>query len=366
MSHFTRRGFLAGSVAGPVALRAAQPETRPLNYNPNLDYRRLGKTGLMVSSVCLGGHWVFGQLPGQWDADVVRKNRSEVVSACIDHGINYIDACTGDEVMAYAEALRGRRHKMHLGFSWYEKEMRMKEWQTAAKLLEGFEDGLRAAKLDYADLWRITCYWRNQDTHSQAHEEAIVEALDKARKAGKARFTGISTHKHDWVNHMMAVYPDTIQVIVVPYTAASKNAHERIEPGKPGWQAVPDQEPTPDQPLTSVIETARKHDTGWFGIKPFAAGGIFRTLPEDDPDRVNARHELARLTLRHILTSNDALTAPIPGLLSVEEVKNAARAVAERRALDAAERRRLDAAMKRAWASLPPSYAWLRKEWEWV
>src|SRR4030065_2338956 len=28
-----------------------------LNYNPNMGYRRLGKTGLMISEVSLGGHW---------------------------------------------------------------------------------------------------------------------------------------------------------------------------------------------------------------------------------------------------------------------------------------------------------------------
>lgn len=28
-----------------------------LNYNPKMGYRRLGKTGLMISEVSLGGHW---------------------------------------------------------------------------------------------------------------------------------------------------------------------------------------------------------------------------------------------------------------------------------------------------------------------
>ena len=28
-----------------------------LNYNEQMEYRRAGKTNLMVSAVCLGGHW---------------------------------------------------------------------------------------------------------------------------------------------------------------------------------------------------------------------------------------------------------------------------------------------------------------------
>ena len=36
------------------------------SYNPNMEYRRLGKTGLWVSAVCLGGHWkrVDKMVPG--------------------------------------------------------------------------------------------------------------------------------------------------------------------------------------------------------------------------------------------------------------------------------------------------------------
>ena len=57
-------------------------------------------------------------------AEDFQKNRADVVSRCIERGINYIDACVGCEVLAYAKALKGRRDKMYLGFSWYEGEMR--------------------------------------------------------------------------------------------------------------------------------------------------------------------------------------------------------------------------------------------------
>jgi hypothetical protein len=55
----------------------------------------------------------------------------------------------------------------------------------------------------------------------------------------------------------------------------------------------------------------------------------------------------------------------MPGLISVQQVDNIALAVKERRQLDVKEKAELEQAMDRAWASLPPSYEWL-KDWEYV
>jgi len=107
----TRRKFMRDSAMAvasvAVGLHTVNGETldtsKILNYNPNMEYRRLGKTNLMVSAVCLGGH------SGSND-----KERYEVVSRCIDIGINYIDACTDGEVMRDSKALKGRRGKMYL------------------------------------------------------------------------------------------------------------------------------------------------------------------------------------------------------------------------------------------------------------
>src|ERR1035437_4243669 len=141
-----RRDFMSGGalVAGALAggLGRAQVKgekkasgTKILNYNENMEYHRLGKTGLMVSAVCMGGHWkrigkavigVEGTGYAKTDqanvsnADFIR-NRHDVLSHCMEVGINYVDACTGEEVQAYAKALKGRRDKMYLGYSWYQK-----------------------------------------------------------------------------------------------------------------------------------------------------------------------------------------------------------------------------------------------------
>ena len=86
--------------------QAKADTSKILNYNPDMEYRRQGKTGLMVSAVCLGGHSRSND-----------QERTEIISRCIDLGINYIDACSDFEVKRNMKALAGRRDKMYLALS---------------------------------------------------------------------------------------------------------------------------------------------------------------------------------------------------------------------------------------------------------
>ena len=127
---------VAGAAIGlqpTFTVHAGNPEkydtSKILNYNPDMEYRRCGRTGWMVSAVCLGGHWkrVNRVVPGVFQGDSwlsakldmpeFEKNRYDVVTRCMERGINYIDACTREECIAYAKALKGRRDQMYLGFS---------------------------------------------------------------------------------------------------------------------------------------------------------------------------------------------------------------------------------------------------------
>lgn len=360
--HVTRREFMSDSailvgglaVARTSLAKASEPARRQiLNFNENMEYRRLGKTGLMISAVCLGGHWkriraVLRSLPegkgwlgaaGIEHPDFV-KNRADVVSRCMDVGINYIDACAGGEVLSYSKALTGRRDKMYLGYSWYEKEPRFPEWRTTEKLTQSLDEGLQAAKLDYVDLWRITCHEPGGE-HTFNESEAVVEALDKAKKAGKARFTGISSHDRRWLKMMIERYPDQIEVILTPYTADS--------------HVVPED---------SLFDAVKKQDVGVFGIKPFASNSLFRGDSSPDGPSVEDDNRLARLAVRYVL-ANPAITAPIPGLISMKQVDNMAKAVMERRELDPRETADLRQATREMWARLPENYQWL-KEWKYV
>lgn len=339
-------GAAAGLSAGGTGAQMPDSSTI-LNYNKDMEYRRLGKTNLWVSAVCLGGHWkrlraaegTSGwDLPGEEAMKALIANRTEVVSRCIDVGINYVDACAGGEIIAYAEALRGRREKMYFGFSWYENELRFPEWRTKEKLIEGFENGMRQAKLDYVDIWRVSALMT--EPQPDADMEEMVAAFHHLHDQGKVRFLGLSSHHHEFLKHAIETWPE-ISVILFPYTANSK-----------------------ELPQDSLFDAVRACDVGVFGIKPFASNSIFKGDSQPGNPAEEEDNELARLTIRYIL-NNPAITAPIPGLISVEQVDNVALAVQERRQLDLQEQAKLKQAAERMTAQLPPEYQWL-KDWEWV
>jgi predicted aldo/keto reductase-like oxidoreductase len=349
--HINRRGFLcetavatAGLVAGVPALRAADAQSgaKPLNYNPDMEYRRLGKTGLQISAVCLGGHWkrIDTVASGGTDSPDFQKNRYDVVTRCIERGINYIDACTGGEVMVYSRALKGRREKMHLGFSWFEEEMRNPECRTTAKLLQALEKGMKQTGLDYVDLWRITLL-EQSGQHTPAEIEGMMKALETAKKQGKARFTGFSSHDRPHIKWMIETYPQIVDVVCTPYTAKTRVL-----------------------PADSLFEAVRKQDVGVFGIKPFASNSLFRGSSAPNHPMAAEDSRIARLAIRNIL-SNPSITAPIPGLINLDQVDNAANAVRERRQLDQNEQADLERAGAEMWARLPRDYHWL-KDFEFV
>jgi len=113
----------------------------------------------------------------------------------------------------------------------------------------------------------------------------------------------------------------------------------------------------------SVFDAMKKCDVGAFGIKPFASNSLFKgSSAPDDPD-AEEDDRRARLAIRYILCNPQII--PIPGLISIHQVDNVAKAVKERRELDVAEAEELRQLMDRAWARLPADYQWL-KNWEYV
>ncbi len=384
---------IAAGLTGTYTVYAGNPTKEKtegiLNYNEQMEYRRAGRTDWMVSAVCLGGHWkrVNTVVPGlfqgrSWlsadlDSKEFEKNRYDVVTQCIERGINYIDACTAQECIMYAKALKGRRDKMYLGFSWYQEEMRSLSREAAAaakagqpkppewitqKLKDALNHGMEETGLDYVDVWRITCH-ETSGNHPDNEMEEMCEALAWAKKTGRARFTGISSHDRPHIKEWIQRAPDVLDVIVTPYTAKTKMSGAKIETTEEGRAAniVAMADGSWENSLWYAMQ---QQDVAWFGIKPFASGSMFKGdsspgNPDEEED-----NKLARLTIRAILT-NPVITAPIPGMITPEQVDNVALAVLQRRALDVEEQAQLDAALDRAFARLPHHYQWLN-DWDYV
>lgn len=318
------------------------------SYSPEMEYRRLGKTNLWISAVCMGGHWkrintvIKEKMGNGWepltgkDTAEFDKNRHDVISRCIEVGINLVDACSGSEIMTYAKALKGRRDKMVMTFSWYEKESRFPEWRTAATLLRGMEEGMKEAGLEHIDIWRISAMMDGK--HTQGEVEEMIKALETAKKQGKVRFTGISSHNREWLKMMIEAYPEQIEVVLSPYTADSKVL-----------------------PEDSLFESVKQYDVGFLGIKPFASNSLFKGDSSPASPFAEEDSKRARLAIRNIL-ANPAITAPMPGLISAVQVENMVAAIKERRQLDSEEKAVLREAAGEMWAKLPEDYQWL-KEW---
>ena len=128
--------------------------------------------------------------------------------------------------------------------------MRNENYRTAKKLLESLDSLLKDSKQDHTDLWRITCY-KPGGRHTFDTACEIVSALETAKKQGKARFGGFSSHDRRWIKFMIEYFPQ-IDVVCFPFTTMSKAA-----------------------PKDSLFPALKKCDVGTFGIKPFAAGSLF-------------------------------------------------------------------------------------------
>jgi len=359
-----KRGRSSAVPAGPAQI---------LNQQSEMKYRRLGKTNLMISEIVLGGH--FNDPHGQpyWDhfaggdlpADVAR-NRTEVVARCLDYGINFVDITYGSEELAYGAALQGRRDRIYLAADDGAYAMRLERQRNAEGQMRSIESCLTKLRTDHLDIWRPQ--FKYTGGHRDLDMEMCLGVFEKARRQGKARFLGLSTHDRAWTEHVLERFPD-YAVLYLPYTLKSKakpadlssiDRTQLYEPSDQEWW-LQDRRP-------GLFELAHRNDVGVITTKPFSAGLIFGATRQEfgAPDSATgADRELARLTLAYILAHPD-ISGVAVGMRLPSHVDNNVRACTERHVRpEHAGMLRLQQAGARLWAQLPPEYQWLR-QWEHV
>ena len=153
-----------------------------------MKYRTLGRTGLKVSEVGLGGEWFNG---------LSEEESIRIVDAAEQNGVNYIDifmpqAPTRDHLGA---ALKGRREKFliqgHL-CTVYEDEQYTRT-RDIEKTKRSFEDLLHRLQTDYIDVGMIH-YVDSEEDFQTVFGGEIIEYAKKLKEKGIVRYLGMSSH----------------------------------------------------------------------------------------------------------------------------------------------------------------------------
>lgn len=198
-----RRTILLGAAALGAA-RAAESVPR----------RKLGKTGLSVSVLGLGGARI-GNLADQ-------KTAVEVVKRCYDLGVNYFDTAAagayGLSQQRYGLALGGVRDKVVLS-----TKTRHRTW-TQAEL--DLNQSLASMKTDYLDLYQIHNVINDEDIEFILGPRGVMEMVENARKAGKIRFVGVTGHTEPAIlNKLMGKY--AFDTVLMPLGAVDGVEHQK-------------------------------------------------------------------------------------------------------------------------------------------
>ncbi|MHB0913564.1 MAG: aldo/keto reductase [Armatimonadota bacterium] len=165
--------------------------------------RKLGATGAEVSILGLGGSHIGYDTFS--DDEAVRLIRSAV-----DAGINFID-----NNWAYNNGRSGERLGAALGDRRDEVFLMTKvDARDRKGALEQLDTELRRMRTDHADLLQLHEIVYPTDPDLVSAPGGALEALDEAKRVGKARFVGFTGHKSPTLHlRMLELYPfDTAQM----------------------------------------------------------------------------------------------------------------------------------------------------------
>jgi aryl-alcohol dehydrogenase-like predicted oxidoreductase len=169
-----------------------------------MEYRELGRSGLQVSRVCLGGN-VFG-----WTAD--ETTSFSLLDAWVDAGMNFVD--TADVYSRWAAGHHGGESETVIG-KWLKRSGKRDQVVIATKVGKDMGDGRVGLGGDYirraveASLQRlqtdvIDLYQSHDDDPNTPLEETLGAYADLIA-AGKVRAIGASNHSAARLSEALAV-----------------------------------------------------------------------------------------------------------------------------------------------------------------
>ncbi|WP_427175276.1 aldo/keto reductase [Arthrobacter sp. 92] len=261
-------------------------------------YRRLGRTGLQVSEVGVGGAPLgIEDYLEKWSPDTAESERSvrDMLSRAIGLGYNYIDTAPSYGAGRSEELIGlgldgGLRSKTCLAtkFLW--------RGQDKAAVMESVEASLRRLRTDYVDVLQIhgdTGYAYTPEDFRWIMESGPMEAMQQLREQGKVRYLGITCEEP--VSLVPFLETDQFDMIQIKYNVIHQGA----------WH--------------NVIPLAAKLDVGVVVMRPLTSG-IFQKLMRNARPDIEELVDLNELALNFIL-SEPAIASAIVGARRPSEVE---------------------------------------------
>lgn len=179
-----------------------------------MDTRKLGKTDLMVSPICIGAWQLGGPLffDGKPDGhpDPGKDNVLRMIAELGERGINFIDTAeqysNGESERRVGEAIQGNRDRWIISTKFgcrVGSDGSRIDDPSPSTILSSLEGSLKRLQTDVIDIYLYHCAPKLEDLD----ESRAV--LEQAKKDGKIRYYGISTpdlelikvlHEHDMLD----------------------------------------------------------------------------------------------------------------------------------------------------------------------
>ena len=254
---------------------------------------QLGRTGLEVSRIALGGY-PFGGVnkANGWDpwSKVGRRTAIETVNHAIDRGITYIDTAPsygdGNSESIIGEVMKTRREECVLAtkVSW--------EGRSKDDVIRSVESSLRRLQTEYVDLVQLHGGMYTPEEYDHIVNGGPLEALRELKARGVIGFIGL-TAEEPWTARPFLSQPD-IDVMQLAYNLIYQSAARHI------------------------LNETKEANVGVVTMRTMTSGIFQRTARLLAPEWQQA-HDIFQVCLEFVL-GDSRVTAPIVGMRWPHEV----------------------------------------------
>lgn len=192
-----------------------------------MEYTTLGRTGLRVSVMGLGGggYSKIGQSTGKSQAESIY-----IIRTALDFGINLFDTAEDYDTEQILGKVIKEIKREDVVLSTKKKAFVRDHLITGKELVRGVEKSLRKLQTDYLDIYNFHGVTINQYDYVSTE---LVPVLLKMRDAGKIRFIGITEAFIKEPNHQMlqrAVQDDCWDTIMIGFNILNQSAQKLVLP----------------------------------------------------------------------------------------------------------------------------------------